>query len=182
MVPAIKGVSVHDVMLFTQHRFGSKGWTDLVATLPESDQQTMSSIVSVGWYELALYARLLRQLANVHGQGSLRLVEECGRFGVEHDLKTIHKLFMRAANPGFILDQAIKLWGRFQNSGQWEIERKSNGCVGTLRGWGADEVLCSELTGYLAGLLGLSCDTVRLTHPKCRARGADDCVFVSTWR
>lgn len=184
MVASLKGISFLDVTLFTQRRFGDEGWSAVLAAMDSADRLTLASIVSVGWYELALYARLLRQLAQVHDGGSLRIVEECGRFGVEHDLKTVHKMFMRMASPAFILDQATQFWGRFQNSGEWTIERSAKGCTGTLRGWAVDDVLCSELRGYLAGLLahGNGGESVRVTHPRCRARGADECVFVSSWR
>jgi predicted hydrocarbon binding protein len=184
MVAALKGISFLDVTLFTRHKFGAEGWDAVYRAMSREDQHALASVVSVGWYELPLYARLLRQLADVHGGGSLRIVEECGRFGVEHDLKTVHKIFMRMASPAFILDQAMQYWGRFQNSGEWKIERTPSGCTGTLSGWAVDDALCSELSGYLAGLLshGNGGESVRVMHPRCRARGAFECVFVSNWR
>jgi len=91
---------------------------------------------------------------------------------------------MRIASPGFILDRAMKLWGRFHDSGTWQVERTHTRAVGTLGRWGhLDALLCAELTGCIAGMSshGHGKD-VQVTHPKCRAHGASACVFVGTWR
>lgn len=184
MSASVKGVAMYDVMLFTQQRFGADAWEALLASMSPKDRQALASILPVGWYDLALYARLLRQLVEAHGQGRPALLEECGRFGAEHDLTTIHRMFMRIASPGFILDQAMKLWRRFQDTGSWQVDRTELRTVGTLTGWGhVDELLCRELSGYIAGMISHGNGTdVQVTHPHCRARGAPACVFVGTWR
>lgn len=184
MVASAKGVGIHDAMLFTQERFGGAAWPALLSTMSRDDQQVLSSIVAVGWYDLALYARLLNRLADVHGRGDLSLLEELGRFGAEHDLSTMQRLFMRVVTPGFILDQTMKLWSRFQDSGTWRVERTDHRAVGTLTGWGlADAALCRELLGYIHGMISHGKgEDVRVVHPQCRAHGASACVFVGTWR
>jgi hypothetical protein len=83
-----------------------------------------------------------------------------------------------------IFDQGMKLWRRFQSSGEWRVERADKRATGVLSDWGVvDEVLCRELIGYIETMLAHgNCTNVRLEHPQCRAHGAPDCVFIGTWQ
>ena len=179
-----KGLSFRNLVSFTRARFGEEGWAQLEATLSESDRRTLAEMIPMGWYELELYARLVRQLVEVHGRGERTLVEDYGRYSAEHDLTTIHKLLMKAVNPGVIMEQSMKLWRRFQDTGTWRVERGEHRATGMLLDWGCvDEALCRELVGYLEYLLtlGYGGKRARVEHPRCRARSAPACVFVCTW-
>jgi hypothetical protein len=180
-----KGVGFTNVKSFVCERFGPSAWDDMVARLPPSDQVELGSIVSVGWYPLASYARLINELERAHGTGDLSLVQQLGAFEAEQDLTTIHRIFLRMANPAFILEQMGNYWKRFHDSGEWEIARVTdNQARAVLRGWGhVDAALCRELTGYMHRSFELAgAKQVRLEHPRCRANGHRDCEFEGWWR
>ena len=80
------------MVLFVGERFGDSAWQELLSGLSAADQQTLSSLVSIGWYELDLYMRLLVRLQSLYGERNPRLLEDYGRFSAQNDLTTTHKL------------------------------------------------------------------------------------------
>ena len=149
------------------------------------DECALRAIVPVGWYDLSLYARLLRTLEKVHGRNDLSLLAELGYYSAQQDLTTIHRLFMRVANPGLIMDKATQLWRRFHDTGIWHIQRPSStSVIGTLAGWGVvDAALCREITGYIQGIVEVgNGKDAKAQHTSCRGLGAADCVFAAAWR
>lgn len=183
MAGSTKGVSFHNAMLFVAERFGEAAWTELIAGMSAADQQALSGIIPIGWYELDLYMRVLVRLSAVYGAGHAQLLQDYGRFSAQQDLTTTHKLVLRFASPGTILNQTMKLWRRFHDTGTWSVVKSSKRAEGTLRDWGCvHEVLCCEMLGYIGMVISLgNGDQAQVEHPECRAQGADSCVFVATW-
>ncbi|MCC6559610.1 MAG: hypothetical protein IT372_42380 [Polyangiaceae bacterium] len=180
-----KGIGFVNVRSFVHERFGAPAWQALVASFPEADRVVLGSIVSIGWYDLALYARLIRALEAQHGTGGLKLVHALGRYEAERDLTTIHAWFLRLFGPHTALDQMGKYWRRFHDTGEWAIERRSDReAVARLEGWGVvDAALCRDLIGYMSRLLELvGGRDVSLDHTRCRARGDARCEFHLRWR
>src|SRR5439155_140915 len=66
-----KGIGFVNVKAFTEERFGPTGWDAALAQLVSADRRELEGIVSVGWYSLSLYARLIRAVDRVHGYGDL---------------------------------------------------------------------------------------------------------------
>jgi len=184
MPGSTKGTGFCNIRLFTRERFGEAGWQRVLAGLTPEDQQQLSAVIPVGWYDLDLYTRLLTRFVEVHGHGDLTALEDVGRFSAEQDLSTIHKFVMKLADPGTILDQSMRLWRRFQDTGTWRIERERNRAVGKLSDWGSlYEGSCRELVGYIEVLIGQGRGKhVRVQHSECRAHGASACTFAATWR
>jgi predicted hydrocarbon binding protein len=179
-----KGVGFVNVRRFTFDRFGEQGWEAVRAELVPEDRRELDGVVPVGWYALALYARLIRALDRVHGAGDLALVVQLGRYEAERDLTTIHRMFLRLANPAFMLDKTAEYWRRFHDTGEWTVERLGPTHVRAyLDGWGVvDTALCRELVGYLLRTFELlGAKNVRLEHTTCRAHGSDRCTFLGRW-
>ena len=178
-----KGVGFVNVKSFVTERFGAQAWDAVLERLAPEDRDELSLVVSVGWYSLALYARLIRALDEVHGYGDLSLVVQLGRYEAEHDLATWHRIFLRFANPAFMVEKTGEYWKRFHDTGEWKIAREPNGVAGVLEGWGCvDHALCRELVGYMSRLLELvGTKNVIFEHPTCRARNDAQCLFRARW-
>jgi hypothetical protein len=179
-----KGIGFVSIREFVLERYGLDGWTDLLAELSAEDRAEIQAIVTMGWYSLPLYARALRALDKVRGAGDLQLVFQLGKYQAERDLTTVHRAFLRIANPSFIVEQSAEYWGRFHDSGKWTVERLGPSRVRAyLDGWAhVDAALCRELTGYTLKAFELvGARNPRLDHAQCRARGAARCVFLGSW-
>jgi hypothetical protein len=183
-VARTKGLTFGHVQRFSVERFGERGYRDLVSDLPAGDQQLLAEVVAVGWYDLELYARLIRALDQRHGKGDLVLLDELGRYEAEQDYRGIFRLFFRMASPAYMVEKTADYWRRFHDVGDWAIERRGTNAVwGALRGWGVDDVLCRELVAYVKRAIELvGGKDVVLEHPRCRARGASQCEYLMTWR
>lgn len=178
-----KGIGFTNVKRFTVGRFGEKGWTSLLDALPQEDREELQAIIPMGWYSLPLYARLIRTLDKIHGAGDLGLLKELGRYEAEQDLTTIHRFFLRFTNPAFIVEKTSEYWGRFHDTGTWNVTRDDRGVSAVLDGWGVvDAALCREVVAYLTRVLELvGAKNVLVEHPKCRGRADPQCLFRARW-
>ncbi|MCC6903235.1 MAG: hypothetical protein IT377_29960 [Polyangiaceae bacterium] len=179
-----KGVSFVHAKSFCDER-GPTAWPGVLGRLPRVDQDEIASVVAVGWYDLALYARFLHALDAEIGGGDLAAVVELGRFQAERDLKIVHRLFFRLlTSPAYAIEKTAEYWRRFHDSGAWTITRSGDGHVsGCLDGWGVDAALCAELTGYMPRMIDLcGGKNATMAHPRCRARGAARCEFEMGWQ
>jgi len=178
-----KGTIVLHAESFVVTRFGPPGWAAVLDRLLPGDRQTFEGILPITWYPQEADARLFRTIDEVLGNGERKLLVDLGRFEAEHDLRRIHRLFLRLANPAFVLEKASEYWSRFHNTGRWTVERTVNGACGTLFEWGVpDEVNCIYLSGYIARMFELvGARDVRVLHSRCRCRGERGCIFEGTW-
>jgi len=184
-VAKVKGVVVLNVRAFVIAREGREAWERVLAALAPEDRDVLAGAIPVGWYDMSTYERIHRALIDTLGGGDPAIMIALGRYAAEQDLKTIHRLFLRAANPAYVLERAAEYWARFQDSGTWSIVREAPDRVhATLAGWGSeDEATCVRLGGYIQRLFELvGARDVVVQRPRCRARGDDACVFAGAWR
>jgi hypothetical protein len=184
IVAKTKGVSFVNVRSFCRERYGPEAMDRVLESMSPEDRDVLASVLAMGWYDLALYARLIRAVDATLGKGDLALIKPLGCFEAEHDISTVYRLFFRLANPAYAVEKTTEYWRRFNDTGTWHVQRESETRVsGTLEGWGVvDEALCLELTGYMPRVIELvgGKDAV-MRHPRCRARGGAVCAFDLEW-
>jgi predicted hydrocarbon binding protein len=179
----MKGIGFANVHCYVQTKHSEAKWAEVLAKLDKEDSRVVASAVAVGWYDVMLFARLLRVVDKVCGRGDLHLMDELGKFEAEQDLNRVLRVFIRVLSPLQIFRVEGRLWSHFQDSGKWESHRVPNGVDATLTGWAVDQALCQELAGYLVRLMEFTGGKdVRVLHPTCRARGSEKCVFQYRWR
>ncbi|HEU4405082.1 MAG TPA: hypothetical protein VFS43_07305 [Polyangiaceae bacterium] len=180
MVKGTAFVNLRDCLLA---RFGSEGLDAFMARRSPHDVQELRSVLAVGWYDLALETRLLEAVDRELGDGQGTLLAEFGPVYAERDLTRVHRLFLRLANPAYVLEKAGEYWGRFYNTGTWHVERLGDtGARGTLSGFSTYAGYCQFLTAYLRRLFELAgARSVVVEHPACKHRGRAACVFVARW-
>ena len=127
---------------------------------------------------------MARAIVDVLGGGRMEAIEPLGRYSAAEDLRTIHRLFLRLANPAVVLERLAEFWGRYQDSGVWSVVREApNRVKATLADWGStDEVTCVRLGAYSKRLFELvGAKDVFVERTACRVRGDAACVFVGGW-
>jgi hypothetical protein len=180
-----KGLGFINVRSFVTERYGAEAWKDLLDSFPPADRAVLGSVVSIGWYDLALYARLIRAVDERMARGNLKLVYALGRYEAERDLTGVHQWFLRLFSPATAIDQIGKYWRRFHDTGAWETERRGDReVIARLSGWGVvDAALCRELLGYLGRALELlGGRDIGLQHTRCRVDQEPLCEFQLRWR
>jgi predicted hydrocarbon binding protein len=174
---------IHDEE-YVLNKYGPETWARVIAAMGPGDAEVRASIIAVGWYDDGLLARSLTAMEQVLGERQPTIIEDLGRYAAEQDLKRFHRVFLRMANPAFVLEKATELWGRFFDTGAWEIRRVPRGADAKLVGSEmVHEAFCRNLQAYLQRLFELvGAKGVTVRHPECRAKGDTYCGFVVRWR
>jgi hypothetical protein len=182
-MPLEKGTCFIHAHSFVLARYGGAGWTRVEQALSPAERRDLEAILAVGWYDLGLELHLFHSIDAVLGQDDGRLLEELGRYEAEEDLTRIHRLFLRLANPAYVLEKAGEYWSRFHDTGTWRVERLGPRQVrGTLRGFARDEKYCAYLQAYIRRMFELAgARGVTVSHPHCAARGDAACVHAGAW-
>jgi hypothetical protein len=180
-----KGFAFDNVRVFARTRFGPEGWGATLARMLPEDREVLAAIVSVGWYPLPLYARLLHALDETYGTGDCAIIIQSARFAAERNLGTVFRTLARFASPAYMLEKLGQYWPRVHDTGRWDLVREGDGGArATLYDLGyVDRAICRDLGGYFTRTLELvGAEGVILDHIRCRARGADACEFQARWR
>ncbi|MBW1807645.1 MAG: 4-vinyl reductase [Deltaproteobacteria bacterium] len=180
----VKGTFFIALKSFIRARYGNQGWKRLIESLPEKDRVQVEMSVSMGWFDLDLIVQALHVLVEVLGGRDKQLAYEFGRFDAEQDLTKIQRLFLRMANPAYVIEKAGQYWSRFCDFGEWQIERqgKNQASASLVKCSIADELYCLELSGYLNRLFEMvGAKNLQVEHTQCRARGDDKCSWVGKW-
>lgn len=184
-MPKVKGVILDSARAFVVESASASAWDEVLDALPQDSGRQVRSSITVGWYELGLYVRLLAAMEQVLGSSRPMLCEEYGAFAAEHDLNRLFRVLLRMANPAYVLEISGEYWGRFHDSGRFEVTRISPLRAQTrVSDWGAVDVrACRVLRAYIARMLELvGAKTVVVQHIRCRARGDAGCDFEISWR
>jgi hypothetical protein len=179
-----KGFAFDNVRVFARTRFGPEGWGATLAHMVPEDREVLGAVVSVGWYPLPLYARLIRALDEAYGTGDCAIIIQSARFAAERNLGTVFRTLLRFTSPAYMLEKFGQYWPRVHDTGRWELVREGDGAASaTLYDLGyVDQAICRDLGGYFARTLELvGAKGVILDHVRCRARGADACEFRARW-
>jgi predicted hydrocarbon binding protein len=184
-VASVKGTIFMSSRAFVVERFGEEAWGLVMAKLVPEDREVLAGAVVMGWYPMGLYERVCRACDRVLGDGTMSLMVPMGRYAAEHDLKILHRIFLRLVNPAMVLEKGTDLWKRYQDSGQWEIKRLSPfRLVASLTGWGiTDEIVCVRLSAWCGRMLELVGGNQVVIHRlRCIGRGDGVCQFEAHWK
>lgn len=178
----MKGIGFTHVRAYEFAHHGAEGLLRVAAQLSADDRAVLQDAVPVGWYDVHVFARLLRAIDTVHGRGDLGSLGAIGAFEAEQDFSRVFRVFLRALSPYSMLHVEEHLWRHLQDSGIWHSQPFPNGIRATLSGWAADQALCVERIGYLRRLLEFTGGrNVSVSHEQCRAEGQRACVFTCRW-
>ena len=126
---------MHHMRTFVTDRFGRAGWERVIEKLPKSEIEEMRALLPMTWHDLDLQHRVLRLIDAEYGDGVGGLVPQIARFEADQDLRLLQRIFLRVANPAYVLEKAGEYWDRFYDSGAWEVVRESpNRARATLSG------------------------------------------------
>ncbi len=179
-----KGINLLNAKKFVLTRYGEPSWAAVLATLAEEEAAIIDDALVVGWYDMALLPRLFRAIEETEGESDRRIFEHLGTYSAERDLTTTNRLFLRMANPAYVLEKAGEYWHRFHDVGRWTVTRTATGgAKATLEDFIVDAPFCRMLTAYIRRMFELvGAKAVHVEHRRCRARGDTACVFEGSWR
>jgi len=177
-IPQMKGIGFANVRSYVREYHGAAAWQRVMNELSTADRHDVETAIAIGWYEVKLFARLLRAVDRACGQGDMSLLREVGAAEADLDLNRVLRVFLRILTPSQIFKVEGRLWSHFQDSGNWDSVKVPGGVDASLFGWEVDAALCEELAGYLVRLVQFTGGKgASVYHRTCRVRGHDRCVF-----
>ena len=177
----VAGTSVLSLRLFLTKKYGADLFERALARLPGEHAASLGGIVlPVNWYPTDAYMAALH--ASHELTGDLAFFDEFGAFAADFQISAFRKFILRFTSPTFFLDHAARLWARSHDTGLWEVMGGPKRVTGTLRDFAVVDVdYCRVLVAWIHRASQLTGTRGHTTHPVCRARGAEVCVFNGSW-
>jgi hypothetical protein len=179
-MPNFKGTVYESLRMFTQQQFGLEAVDRVLAELPSADRELLSGVNALGWYPVEPILRFHHALDRIYGEGDLALCERAGRFSAGWAMNTVLKIFLRFQTPGWLVQKATSVWGRYHDTGRWVVAMPSPKRIqGDLYDFEVrDPAFCARLRGWLHGASALTGGAnCVVSETLCTSRGADHCQF-----
>jgi len=180
-VPSVAGSSLLSLQLFLKKSYGEDVYARAIERLSPADADSVRGIVlPVNWYPAQAYMLLLRTARQLSGDDAF--LERYGAFAADYQINMFRRFILRFASPVFFLDRAGRMWDRSHDTGRWQIEGGDRSMRGTLRDFAiVDADYCRVLVAWIHRASQLTGTRGKTTHPACRAKGAEACVFEGSW-
>jgi hypothetical protein len=180
-VAKICGGSVLSLRTFLEQRYGDGTFERLVERLPPEHAEALRGItLPVNWYPVEAFLGVLHA-----AEGETRddeLWERYGAYAAEFEITAFQRFVLRFTSPVFFLDRAGRMWNRFHDSGEWQVEGGDKHLRGALSGFAVvDEKYCRVLTAWILQAARMTGVHGEVIHTACRAHGAPACVFTGWW-
>jgi hypothetical protein len=182
-----KGTIFIASQMFTTQAFGPDAVEHCLEQLEPDERTLLRGISAVGWYPVEPVLHYHHALERMYGHGGqdYAVCERLGQFSAEWAIKGILKVFIRFKSPQFLMEKNGAVWGRYHDSGRWEVESSDpNHITGRLHDFAVrDEAFCARLRGWIRGAVKMTGGrNPRVVEPTCRCRGASYCEFVIDWQ
>jgi hypothetical protein len=180
-VAKIAGGSVLSLRTFLEQRYGDGTFERIVERLPPEQAEALRGIVMpVRWYPLEAFLGVLH--ATEAETGDADLWERYGAYAAEFEITAFQRFVLRFTSPLFFLDRAGRMWHRFHDSGEWQVEGGDKHLHGALSDFAVvDEKYCRVLAAWIKRAGEMTGARGEVSHPECRAHGAPACVFTGWW-
>ncbi|MEK6322149.1 MAG: hypothetical protein AABN33_10740 [Acidobacteriota bacterium] len=184
----IKGILLNAWVKFVNDRYGEEAVAKAHGALSPEDRRLIpAKFLDASWYpydSLHALGRLTRPLVT---RAESNIASEVGRFMAQHAFTGVYRSLL-AHDP-------IKQVEKFTSIGAFffretrKLETEITGpssCLVRYRyeaGAKPTRAICTSLCGFWSRSIELAgASTVKASHPKCFAAGADCCEFVFEWQ
>jgi uncharacterized protein (TIGR02265 family) len=175
------------VVLSRLEFIAAKGvFDEVMAALPADDQKVWRGIVlAVSWYSFEMAQRLDQAIATVLSPKQKRqFFLEMGRTSADANLANIHKTFVKAGDPHYLLSRAPQIYGKYYDKGHRTYEKVSpTTCI--LKTFDAENVTlddCLTVVGWHVRAIEIcGGKNARVKETLCRAQGDSHCEYHCSW-
>jgi len=182
----IKGAVLQSRIKFVREVAGEAGLAKVLGSLGPADREVLNgSILTVLWYPLDLNLRLDAAIASaLSPDDRSRIFLELGRASAEQNLTGVHRAYLRAGEPHFLLSNAPLIYAAYYASGSRTYEKLGEKAA-VLRTLNAETISatdCLTVVGWHRRAIELCGGTdVKVVETQCRARGAPHCEYRCEW-
>jgi hypothetical protein len=177
----VAGGPILSLRTFLEQAQGPGAFERVLESLPAGDARQLGGIIlPVNWYPTEAFIGAMHAAARIFDMPDLW--ERYGTFAADYEIHAFQRMVLRFTSPLFFLDRAGRIWHRFHDSGQWEVEGGDGALRGTLRDFAlVDGDYCRALTAWIGRAGRMTGVKGGVEHSACRARGDEACVFSGWW-
>lgn len=181
-----KGFTLKSALAFVESRYGEK---ELARVFEEVDSESRAILagppLASTWYPFRTQVGLYEAIDRVFGDGDLALCWEIGKFTSEHELESIHKLFLKLGSLAMWIRGAGRMWGVYYSVGGLRADEigEDGGTVTVTEFNPISKAFCYDFGGWLHRTIELSGRSdVEVEHHECVLDGAEACRYLGRWR
>jgi uncharacterized protein (TIGR02265 family) len=182
----IKGLILQARRDFVIENFGEDGWTKVLKSLPQGDQDLLGGILfAAQWYPFAVGDHLDKAIVKVLGGGKQSVFEDIGAKSAQKRLAGEHKSFLSPGDPQVFMRKAPMIYRFYYDTGYREYEETgpNSGVMTTFEAETYSTPDCLTVIGwYKEALRMCGATNVKVDEVSCRARGGDYCRYRFSWR
>lgn len=118
-----RGVNFLYTKQFVIEKYGNGEWERVLLSLSEEARKIWNEpILPIHEHPFALYKELISALSSVSNIKQVAELSSIYEYIADHSLNTLYKVFFSFAKPQFVIKNYPKLWQRFFNSGEVEVQ------------------------------------------------------------
>ena len=181
-----KGFTLKSGLAFVESTYGPGGVARVLEEIDDESRAVLAGPpLASAWYPFPVQVALYETIDRVFGDGDLSLCWEIGKFTSEHELNTIHKIFLKFGSLAMWIRSAGRMWGVYYSIGGLRAEEigEDGGTVTVTDFNPVSKAFCYDFGGWLQRTIELSGRTeVEVEHHECVLDGAEACRYVGRWR
>jgi hypothetical protein len=180
-VAKVSGGALLSLRTFLAKAYGPSTYDRVLHRLPPDQAEPLRGIVlPVNWYPVHAFVDAIKTAQETVGDAEL--LERYGSFAAEYEINAFQRVLLRFTTPAYLLERAGRVWHRFHDTGQWEVQGGDKRLRGTLRDFAVvDVTYCRVLSAWLLRAGQMTGARGEVVHPECRALGAKAEVFTGWW-
>ena len=181
----IKGAVIKARLSFVEEHWGREGLERVLASLPEEDQRTLRTVLTVKWYPFEMGERLDAAIVSVLGEGRTEVFEQLGQASADANLAMLHKGFLTPGRPQAFLAKAPQIYHFYYETGHRTYEQTGDrsGVMTTFDAETFSAPDCLSVIGWYRRALELcGAQGVTMEEDECRARGGAVCRYRIAWQ
>jgi hypothetical protein len=184
--PKIKGLILLARKEFVVSRWGDAGWKKVLDAMSEEDRQVLGGLIlPISWYSFEMNIRLDDAIARVHSPGDRdEVFLEMGRTSADVNLTRLHPSYVKAGNPGHLLDYTAEIYETYYDSGHRTCDRPTPTSA-VLKTYAAKNVTredCLTVVGWYQRAIEIcGGKNVKVRETRCRVDGSPHCEYHCEW-
>lgn len=166
---------------FLERTYGEGAFLRLVDQLPQGEGAPFRDIIlPLSWYSVHSFMKLTHLARETWHEDDF--YDRYGLFAAHYEISAFQRVLLRFTSPTYMLDRAGRIWRRFHDTGEWQVEGAHKSMRGTLRGFVVvDPGYCRILRAWIQRAAEMTGVRGLVSHTACRAEGAPCEVFEGTW-
>jgi len=179
----VKGSKIVTKLDFVSKVHGAEMRERVLQSLDSADREALGLVLSLNWYRIDLYERVLLAICAVAGGGDVAIYDRMGAHSAAQQFATSFKS-LRSTHPLRMLENMVPMHAVLNDPARMEIvEATDTSCCIVVHAPRSNAPNCRVARAFYAATLEqCGCRGVHVSERACSSTGAPYCRFEVRWR